>query len=102
VIVLPPADFALLVELQPKRPKPPKGQPEHVPSADGFYSVHTIALRWGCGSKTVSRRLERYRGRKGFQERGHKDGNTKTHTRKYSIIGVTLELLLIIEADMRR
>jgi hypothetical protein len=93
MIVLPPGalDF-----LKPKRP--PK--PEHVPSADGWASVHTLALKWGCSNNTVSRRLEKYRGREGFMDRGSK-GSTKTHTRKYAVLAISPQLVLQIEADMR-
>jgi hypothetical protein len=48
----------------------------------------------------VSRRLEKYRGREGFMDRGSK-GSTKTHTRKYAVLAISPQLVLQIEADMR-
>jgi hypothetical protein len=46
--------------------------------------------------------VKRYRGRKGFMNRGAPKGDTKRHTRAYSIISISPELLEVIEADIRQ
>ena len=81
--------------------KPKSKEPAHVRSADGFYSIHSIALKWGCSDESAALIVKRYRGKMGFQDRGSPKGNTKRHTRKYSIISISPELLEIIEADLR-
>jgi hypothetical protein len=59
-------------------------------------------LKWGCSDDSAALIVKRYRGRKGFMNRGAPKGDTKRHTRAYSIISISPELLEVIEADIRQ
>jgi hypothetical protein len=89
-----------IIEYDPRIIEFPKVKPQHIPNVDGWSSVDTLAIKWGCSNSTVSRRLEKYRGREGFMDHGSKD-STKTHTRKYAVLAISPQLVPQIEADMR-
>jgi hypothetical protein len=55
-----------------RRVEYPKVKPQHLPAADGWFSVTTIALKRSCSTDKVFRTVERYRGRDGFLDLGTK------------------------------
>jgi hypothetical protein len=61
-----------------------------------YYSVSSIAERWGCSVDKASRVVSKFRGRAGFLDLASK----KRNRRKYSIIRVHRSLLKEIEGSL--
>jgi hypothetical protein len=64
-----------------------------------YYSVAAIAERWALSTDKVSRVLEAYRDDPGYKDFGS-PGDTRRHTRKYSIVRIHPTLLAKIEAAL--
>jgi hypothetical protein len=74
---------------------------ESASDPEAWFTVTRIAKRWKFSAESVSVVLQRYRGRTGFLDKGSK-GNLKTHTRAYSQIRISPQLLKIIESDLQK